>query len=372
MKKITMLGCGMVGRAMAMDLCHDFEVTVTDINQERLDTIKKELNVETRQGDLRKASVVQEFIAEADLVIDAVPGFMGFQTMKTVIEAGKNIADIAFYGEDPFDLDDLAKQKGVVAVMDCGVAPGMSNMILGHHNQNMEIDSFECLVGGLPKKRSWPYEYKAPFSPIDVIEEYIRPARFMRDSKIVTRPALSDVELVDFDEIGTLEAFNTDGLRSLLKTIPAPNMIEKTMRYPGHVAIMEIFKATGLFNEEPVSVNGTEIRPIDLTTQLLFPMWKLGDTEEELTVMRITVKGQENGKEKAYQYHMLDRYDPKTKVSSMARTTGYPCTAVSRLILDGKYTRKGISPPEFVGEVSECFDFAMAYLKERNIHFVLK
>ena len=122
----------------------------------------------------------------------AVPGFMGYKMMKDVIEAGKNIVDISFYPEDPFVLNELAKEKGVVAVMDCGVAPGMGNIILGHHNNTMEVIDYECLVGGLPEKREWPFEYQAVFSPIDVIEEYVRPARFVKGSKMITKEALSD------------------------------------------------------------------------------------------------------------------------------------------------------------------------------------
>ena len=132
--------------------------------------------------------------------------------------------------------------------MDCGVAPGMGNIIFGHHNESMEISDYECLVGGLPIKREWPYEYQAVFSPIDVIEEYIRPARYVQNKKIIVREALSDTELVDFDEIGTLESWNSDGLRSLIKTMShVPNMIEKTLRYPGCVEYLKVLRETGFF-----------------------------------------------------------------------------------------------------------------------------
>ena len=138
-----------------------------------------------------------DLISDFDLVVGAVPGFMGYKMMKDVIEAKKNIVDISFYLEDPFGLDELAKKNNVIAVMDCGVAPGMGNIIFGHHNESMEISDYECLVGGLPVKREWPYEYQAVFSPIDVIEEYIRPARYVQNKKIIVREALSDTELVE-------------------------------------------------------------------------------------------------------------------------------------------------------------------------------
>ena len=181
-----------------------------------------------------------------------------------------------------FNWTALAQQHGVTVLTDCGVAPGMDNIILGYHHALMEVDAFECYVGGLPVKRSWPYEYKAPFSPIDVVEEYTRPARVVENGKIVTKPAMSDAEYIDIDPIGTLEAFNTDGLRTLLKTMKVPNMKEKTLRYPGHIEYMRVLRETGLFGKEQIEVKGVKVRPLDVTTTLLFPMWKIGPEEEEI------------------------------------------------------------------------------------------
>ena len=253
----------------------------------------------------------------------------------------------------------------MVAVMDCGVAPGMGNIILGHHNNNMEIEDYECLVGGLPEKREWPYEYKAVFSPIDVIEEYIRPARYVQNSKTITKEALSDTELVHFDEIGTLESWNSDGLRSLIHTMPnIPNMIEKTLRYPGCVEYLKVLRASGFFSYEEIELNGQKIRPIDLTSKLLFPKWKMDEDDRDFTVMRIIIKGKEKGKEKVYRYDLLDRFQNKTM--SMARTTGYTCTAVTNLVLNGSYKRIGISPPEYLGAHKE---FVSKYLAERDVNY---
>ena len=252
-----------------------------------------------------------------------------------------------------------------MAIMDCGVAPGMGNIILGYHNNNMEIEDYECLVGGLPEKREWPYEYKAVFSPIDVIEEYIRPARYVQNSKTIIKEALSDTELVHFDEIGTLESWNSDGLRSLIYTMPnIPNMIEKTLRYPGCVEYLKVLRASGFFSYEEIDLNGHKVRPIDLTAKLLFPKWKMDEDDRDFTVMRIIIKGKENGKEKVYRYDLLDRFQNKTM--SMARTTGYTCTAVTNLVLNGTYNRIGISPPEYLGAHKE---FVTEYLAERGVNY---
>ncbi len=362
MKKITVLGGGMVGSAIAADLAKKYEVTLCDINEDRLKELSSRLSIKTIKKNLTDKSQIKEAIKEADLVVGAVPGFMGFETLKTIIEAGKNAVDISFFDEDPFKLDELAKKNNVTAIVDCGVAPGLSNIILGYYNERMKIDLFECYVGGLPFERKWPYEYKAPFSPVDVIEEYTRPARIMADGNIVTREALSEPELIE-TEAGTLEAFNTDGLRSLLVTMKIPNMKEKTLRYPGHIELMKILRETGFFNKEKIEVGGKLVSPLELSSKLLFPIWKLEKNEREFTILKFKIAGE--GKEIIYS--LFDKFDEETKTSSMARTTGYTCTAAVNLVLNGDYKQKGISPPEFIGKDQNCFDKILAHLKERKI-----
>ncbi len=369
MKSVIILGTGMVGRAIALDLAHRYAVTAVDKDAHRLAQLPAPIR--TLTADLSHTETIQRLVADFDLVIGAVPGFLGFHTLKTVIECEKNIVDISFFAEDPFELDALAKHKNVTAVIDCGVAPGMCNILLGYHNARMTVERYECLVGGLPVKRSWPYQYKAPFSPIDVIEEYTRPARLVVDGKLVIREALSDPEYIEFDEIGTLEAFNTDGLRTLLKTMKIPAMREKTLRYPGHIEYIKVLRDTGFFSTEPLDINGAKISPLDVTTRLLFPTWKLEPDEPEFTIMRVTIQGTEDGTRKEYVYTLFDRFDPKTKTSAMARTTGYTCTATATLVLEGIFTQKGIIPPEYVGADERCYQAVLEYQEKRNIRYKL-
>ena len=369
MKKIIVLGAGLVGKAMAIDLSKNFDVTSVDINEQELAGVQKH-GIKTKKLDFSDLQLLSATVKSFDLVVGAVPGFMGLQTARTVIEAGKNMVDISFFPEDPFQLDELAKKKNVTVVTDCGVAPGMGNIILGYHNKRMKINSYECLVGGLPLVREWPYEYKAVFSPIDVIEEYIRPARYVQNSGMVTREALSDPELVHFEGVGTLESWNSDGLRSLIKTMPnIPNMIEKTLRYPGCVEYLRVLRESGFFSYEEVDVKGIKVRPIDLTAKLLFPKWKLKPGEEEFTVMRIRMSGEENGHSKTYEYNLLDRTEKTSGTLSMARTTGYTCTGAVNLVLDGQFNRKGICPPEYLGEEQSHFVYMVEYLKKRGVHY---
>ena len=365
MANIIVLGAGLVGGVIATDLSKQHEVTSIDISQKNLDKLS---GINTICADVSDTSTLQNLIKDFDLVVGAVPGFMGYKMMKDVIESGKNIVDISFYPEDPFGLDELAKEKGVVAIMDCGVAPGMGNIIFGYHNSQMQITDYECLVGGLPEKREWPYEYQAVFSPIDVIEEYIRPARYVQNSQMVTKEALSDTELIEFDEIGTLESWNSDGLRSLIKTMDhVPNMIEKTLRYPGCVEYLKVLRESGFFSYDEIEINGNMIRPIDVTSKLLFPKWEMKEDDKDFTIMRIIMKGKENGEEATYQYNLLDRFQNGT--ISMARTTGFTCTAVANLVVNGDYKRIGISPPEYLGE---HFNFVKNYLKERGVNYKVK
>ena len=369
MKKIVVLGAGLVGKAMAIDLSKKFDVTSVDINESALSELSS-LGIKTQKADLANTTILSALIQPFDLVVGAVPGFMGFESCKTVIEAGKNMVDISFFPEDPFLLDELAKKNNVTIVTDCGVAPGMGNIILGYHNQKMKINSYECLVGGLPVVREWPYEYKAVFSPIDVIEEYTRPARYVQNGAMIVREALSDAELVHFEEVGTLESWNSDGLRSLIKTMShIPYMIEKTLRYPGCVEYLRVLRETGFFSYEEVDVKGVKIRPIDLTAKLLFPKWKLKPGEEEFTVMRIRMSGEEKGQSRNIQYNLYDRMEKSSGTLSMARTTGYTCTAAVHLLLNGKYDRKGISPPEYLGEDENNFKFILNYLKDRGVEY---
>ena len=374
MIKIAVLGAGMVGRAIALDLAKNYDVTSIDISDTSLRVLQnKNSKIKILKKDLSDHKSYPELLLPFDFIVTAVPGFMGYKTVEAVILSKKNVADISFFPENALDLDKPAKENNVTAIVDCGVAPGMSNVILGYYNEQMEIENFECMVGGLPKEKINPFEYKAPFSPIDVIEEYIRPARFIENGKLITKPALTDAELINFDKAGILECFNTDGLRSLLFTMPGiKNMKEKTLRYPGHIDLMKAFIAGGFFDKEKIDYKGIKISPLEFSSAVLFKQWKLGDEEEEFTVMKIKISGKEKGKQKIVVYDLYDEYDHATKTSSMARTTGYTCTSALNLLIKNLFNEKGVFPPELIGRHAQCFNFILNYLKERNVIYTKK
>jgi saccharopine dehydrogenase-like NADP-dependent oxidoreductase len=370
--KIIVLGGGLVGGPMARDLAadNDCEVTVADRDEQVLQALAAKADITPVVADLAEPAAVTALVADYDFVVDAVPGFMGYRTLEAVILAGKNVVDIAFFPEDPFGLDELAREKGVVAIMDCGVFPGMGSALIGRAARQLDqVDSVLTYVGGLPEIRTWPWEYKAVFSPVDVIEEYTRPARFLENGVLVERPALSDPELLDFPGVGTLEAFNTDGLRTLIGTIAAPNMKEKTLRFPGHIDKMRMLRDSGFFGEEEIRIGGQMVRPRDLTAALLFPMWHLAEGEGDITVMKIIVEGSRNGQRLRYVYDLLDRFDDEQGITSMARTTGYTATMALRLVARELYRQTGISPPEFLGRQKGCVDYLLQGLAERGVQY---
>ncbi|MBT8336088.1 MAG: saccharopine dehydrogenase NADP-binding domain-containing protein [Gemmatimonadetes bacterium] len=368
--QIVVLGAGRVGGAIVRDLSEEaeFSVAVADLDPLATDRLSG-LDVEVRLHDLSHPSGVAESIKDADVVVGCVPGFMGYRTVEVALGEGKPVVDISRFEENAFDLDALAREAGVPCLVDCGLAPGLSNLILGHMESALdETTSFKALTGGLPVERDWPWEYKAPFSPRDVIQEYVRPARMRRNGQDLTLPALSEVELVHFPGLGTLEAFNTGGLRTLLETSATPDLVEKTIRYPGHADRMRIFREAGFFSDREILAPSGTVKPRDVTETLLFDAWQFDEGEPDLTVGRFTIEGVQDGVRVRHTYDLLDYYNPDTETSSMARTTGYTCAAMVRLVAGGAWTEPGVAPAEVVGRNADCFEFVMKHLGERGVH----
>ncbi len=369
-KKIIVLGGGLVGGPMARDLAEEFNVSLADIDEKKLRKAIGDFSINGIVCDLSQEEKVRELVRDFDLVINAVPGHMGFNTLETVIDSGKNVVDIAFFPEDLFLLDGLAKEKGVIAISDIGVAPGMSNILTAYASDQLdETKNVKIMVGGLPRVRQHPWEYKAVFSPADVIEEYTRPARIVRNGKECILPALCEKELVEIEGVGTLEAFISDGLRSLIRTIDAPDMEEKTLRYPGHASLMEILRDSGFFGQETKKFGQGEVSPLEMTSSLLFDQWKLKEGEVDITVMKVIVSGIKDGDPMRISYDLYDEYDSKTGIHSMARTTGYTATITARMVLNGIYSHQGVSPPEYLGKHEACVSYLFKEFEKRNIYY---
>lgn len=377
MARVIVLGGGMVGSVMAADMARDgkYEVTIADRSDVALAAAVERAGrlggtVATQRVDLSQPANVTELAAGADIVLGAMPSHLGLQTLGAVIEAGRHYCDISFMADDPRSLDQLAKERGVTAIVDCGVAPGMSNLLAGHAARQFDrCERITIYVGGVPRERHWPFEYKAAFSPADVIEEYTRPARVVEHGKVVIKDALTEAELIDFPGVGTLEAFNTDGLRSLTETLDVPNMVEKTLRYPGHAELMRVFCAIGLFSTEPVEVHGTTVRPRDLMAKLMFPKWTYEEGEQDLTVLRVMAEGAKDGRDRRITWDLLDAADAETGFSSMARTTAFPCAIAARRMLAGAIRRPGVVVPEMLAEDPAEVAHMLQALRERGVTY---
>jgi len=369
--RVTVLGAGLVGAFVARTLAEDgFEVTAYDRSESALGALAGIPRLVTRRADLSSPSAIAQAVAGADVVAGAVPGFLGHAMLRTVLDCGKPLSDISFAPEDPLALDGLAKEKGAAAIVDCGVSPGLSNLACGRASARFgALDSIVISVGGLPFRRVPPWEYRAVFSPTDVLEEYTRPARVVVDGRIVTKPALSEVAPFEVPGIGTLEGFLSDGLRTVLTTVKARNLCERTLRWPGHAEKMRLLRDAGFFSDTPVEAGGVRVAPRAVTEALLFPQWKREPDDEEFTVLRIESCGTLGGGSFRLVHGLFDRTDPKSGATSMARTTGYPCVIGVRLLADGTFATPGVHPPENLGRDARLFDAFVSGLAARGIAF---
>jgi lysine 6-dehydrogenase len=369
-RRVVILGGGMIGSAMAMDLSRNrgFDVTVADVRADALERVAARYGVATVRADLADPSAIERLAAAFDLVIGALPSVIGFRSLEAVIRAGRSCVDISFMPENALDLSGLARERAVTAVVDCGVAPGVSNLMAGYAASRLtRFERLEIYVGGLPAERRWPFDYKAGFAPHDVIEEYTRPARVVEHGRVVVKEALSEPELMDFPGVGTLEAFNTDGLRSLAATLKAPFMKEKTLRYPGHIHLMRALRDTGFFSKRPLLLGDQTVRPLDVTAALMFPKWTFDEGEADLTVLRVVAEGEQDGQNVRYSWDLLDSFDEATGLRSMSRTTAFPATIMAGLLARGAFEEPGVHPPETAGAVPGLLDEFLAELEARGV-----
>jgi len=369
MKKIIILGAGRVGQVMARDLNDDddLEVTAADLNADNLENARKRCGCRTVQADLGESSEIRKTVDPFDLVIGALPGFMGFNALEAVIESGKPCVDISFMPEDPRTLNEKAAASGSVVVYDMGVQPGTGSLLVADSAIKLRpLESVKIMVGGLPAQKKPPWDYAAPFSPADVIEEYVRPARVLKDGKITSYPACSGIEHINFPGVGELEAFYSDGLRSMLDTIECSSMEEKTLRYPGYAGKILALRDSGFFETEAIEIDGKKVVPLSFTLALLKKAWSMDSSLQEFTALRIEMTGK-GGK---VTWQLLDRTDADFNETSMTRTTGFPAAITARLILDGTVSLEpGVHPPEALASSEGAVDIMLKELDRRGVHY---
>ena len=338
MARMCVLGGGLVGRFVASTL-HTRDHVVRLVDAESILDVSSEIEVVQSQIN---ASNLVDYVSDVDVVINCLPGRIGHSIRENLVSInGMRVADLAFTAEDPRSLDQLAKNSQATLIYDVGIAPGLSNAILkAAETEWGTLDSGKIWVGGNPQQPDDEWSYMAPFSPSDVIEEYTRPARIRRSGRNVTEPALSDRHLVSVPGYGSMEAFLTDGVRSLLNTIDSQELLEYTVRWPGHI-------------DRYLAGNDSEDE--------LIAAWQFDSGRPEFTWLSVLVtKGQQSWK-----WDVID--EGMNGWSSMARTTGLVTVEVAEMLADDTITDVGVMPPERLGEEKILLDRVVEAMRREGV-----
>lgn len=375
--KVLVIGCGHIGSVSAEDFAESMssvEVAVADKNGARAKEVAEKIginNVSWIQLDVLNHSELVNTLGSFDLIMGFLPGSLGYRLVEACIDAGKNLVDVSYMPEDPLRLNDRAAEAGVTVIPDCGLAPGISNVLVGHALEKLDkIYDIHIMVGGLPEKPTPPLDYVITWSPENLIDEYSRKTRIVKNGKTVEVEALSGLEEVEFPNVGMLEAFYTDGLRTLLHTVKnVHNMWEKTLRYPGHAEKIGLLKALGFFDEEPISVDYVSVSPRKLTVKLFERKLRRQEIRD-IVAMKVEVSGVKNNKKVRHVYHMLDRYDENQGITAMARTTAYPASIIAQLILKKAVNEKGVVPLERLSMNEEFFSAFLNELENRRVKII--
>lgn len=370
--KVIVLGSGKIGSIMAREFAASVEgsmITMADIDEGRARSASSAIpGSDWVTIDTTDYEDLVGKIRGYDMVLGALPGDYGYMSIKASIEAGANMVDISYTVEDPLGLDAMAKEKGVTVIPDCGVAPGLSNILVGYAASRLDtVKTAHFMVGGIPEKPVPPLGYTITWSADGLVDEYVRDVSIIKDGEKVTVPALSGLEEIEFPGVGTLESFYTDGLRTLADSIEGvESMWEKTLRYPGHVEKVKLLRDLGFFDDKPVKTLVGEVSPKYVTARLFErTLWmpEVGD----LLAMRIEVSGKLGGEEKSYVYRLVDYFDHETGVSAMARTTGYTAAIVAAMMAKGKIAGKGVLTPESLARSKEFTEGVIAELGKRGV-----
>jgi len=372
--KIIVLGCGNIGSVAAKDLAENLpsaEIVMADVNRSRAEAAASRIgqdNVSWVQTDASNHQELISTIKKFDLALGALPGEMGYQACKASVSAKVDMVDVSYMPEDVMTLNRAAVKAKVCVVPDCGMSPGIGSMLVGRAVSKLDqVESVHILNGGLPEKPVPPLGYVITWSVKDLIDMYSRKVNIVREGKVIQVEAMSGLEEITFPGVGKLEAFYTDGLRTLLYTVKGVReMWEKSLRYRGHVKKIKLLKTLGFFDEKPIEVENLQIRPREITAKLLEKRLKRPETPD-IVAMRLEVGGLKDGRRVMYLYHMLDRYDKKRKVTAMARTTAYTASVVAQLLAEKAIEEKGVVPPERIGMNEKIYKKFMHMMKKRRI-----
>jgi len=368
------LGCGNIGSVAAQDLAESLpsaKITMVDVDKSRAEEAASKIglnNVSWLQTDASNHSELVSTIKKFDLILGALPGGMGFKLCKASVAAKVNLIDVSYTPENVMALNKDAAKAKVCIIPDCGMSPGLGNILVGRAVSKLDkVESVHLLNGGLPEKPVPPLGYVITWSVKDLIDMYSRKVNIVKDGKAVQVEAMSGLEEITFPGLGRLEAFYTDGLRTLLHTVKGvSDMWEKSLRYPGHIERIKLLKTLGFFDEKQVEVRNIQISPREVTAKLLARKLKMPEVPD-VVAMHVEVNGLKDGKKVMYTFHMLDRYDKKRRVTAMARTTAYTASIVAQLLAKKAIEEKGVFPPEKIGMNEKLYKKFMNMMKKRRI-----
>jgi lysine 6-dehydrogenase len=375
--KILVLGYGNIGSVLATDFAESMpsiEIVIAGRHRDKAEeaaTVINRENVTGFQLDAHNYHALVDTMKEFDLVAGTLPGDVGYRSVKAAVDAKVNMVDVSYMPENPLTLNEDAIKAHVTIIPDCGVAPGLSNMLVGRAINKLDlVENIHVMVGGLPEEPVPPLGYIITWSIEGLIDEYTRRVKIVENGKVVEVEALTGLEEVEFPGVGKLEGFYTDGLRTLLHTVKGvKNMWEKTLRYPGHAAKIKLLKTLGFFDEHPIEVDKALLPPRKFTIKLLERKLRRPEIKDILA-MKVEVSGIAKGSRESYVYHLLDRCDQGNGVTAMARTTAYPASILAQLIAQKAIEEKGVIPLEKLGIKEKIFNKILAELEKRQVKIV--
>jgi lysine 6-dehydrogenase len=367
------LGAGKQGSACALDLLEQSSTTsviLADRDVGRVPAfLKGQPKLTLQAEDFADSARMASLMRGVSSVLSAAPYYLNVELARLAVEAGAHFADLGGNTEIVFQqkaLHDHAVRRGVSVIPDCGLAPGMINILAGEGIARLdEVESVKIYVGGLPQHPEPPLNYMVVYSLEGALDYYTTPSWVLRGGKRVQVEPLSEVETIQFPELGALEAFHTAGG---ISTMPfdyegkIPMMEYKTLRYPGHVAIMRPIRELGLLSTTPVEVNGHRIAPRDAFIASVSPRLTKPDGHD-LVALRVDVTGTKGSRRAGTRWQLLDRFDEQRGVSAMMRTTGYSLSITGMMQVDGRIAKKGVCVPD---EAVPCRPY-VAELARRGI-----
>jgi lysine 6-dehydrogenase len=355
---MLVLGAGFQGSACAYDLLQNPDVTevrLADLNVQQLPPFLAPYSgprLLPTPLDVRDRAAVLAVMRSSDAVMSAIPYYFNLDMAKCAIEAGVHFADLGgntdlVIGQKALDAD--ARARGITVVPDCGLAPGMVNIIAQYGISQLDtVESVKIFVGGLPQRPEPPLNYQVVYSLEGVLDYYTTKSWIVREGRGQQIDALSEIEHVDFgDGVGTLEAFHTAGGLSTMAFRydgKIPTMEYKTLRYPGHAAVMAAIRELGLLDLEPVDVKGSKIVPRDVFIATAGP--RLTRESPDLVALRVEVRGSASGTPRRLVWELVDRADEKHGISAMMRTTGYSLSITGQMQARGEVRPPGVHTPD--------------------------